>query len=256
MLSRIRQGALFYLLIVVAGTAWLAQDRKRSWDEVLWISIYPINGDGQETTSRYLAGMSLTEFRDIEPFLSNQAERHAMKSERMVRINLGPELSTVPPTLNGVDCPLKAAWWSLQTRLWALRATWDVKEPTPDIRVFAIFHDGDRTPILERSAGLAKGHIAVANLFADRRMRGANQVVVTHELLHTLGATDKYDPTNNQPLFPIGYAQPDRDPLFPQRWAEIMAGRIPVSAESASIPDNLNQTIVGQTTAREIGWLR
>jgi len=40
-------------------------------------------------------------------------------------------------------------------------------------------------------------------------------VVIAHELLHTVGATDKYDPATNESSLPEGYAEPDKIPLFP-----------------------------------------
>ena len=60
-------------------------------------------------------------------------------------------------------------------------------------------------------------------------MRGSDDMVIAHELLHTLGATDKYDLRTNQPAHPDGFAEPDREPLYPQSFAELMGGRIPVS---------------------------
>jgi len=75
-----------------------------------------------------------------------------------------------------------------------------------------------------------------------------------HELLHTLGATDKYDLSNNQPLFPDGYAEPELTPLHPQLKAEIMGGRIPLSQLKAIIPSSLAKTVIGPKTANEIGW--
>jgi hypothetical protein len=76
----------------------------------------------------------------------------------------------------------------------------------------------------------------VVNAFADSDHEGSNNVVIAHELLHTLGATDKYDPIGNQPLYPDGYANPQASPRLPQRRAEIMAGRIPISETVAEIP--------------------
>jgi len=35
-----------------------------------------------------------------------------------------------------------------------------------------------------------------------------------------------------------------------------MGGRIPNSKTSAEIPKSLKQTLIGDLTAREIGWLR
>ena len=79
-------------------------------------------------------------------------------------------------------------------------------------------------------------------------------MIITHELLHTLGATDKYDPQTNQPFFPDGFAEPERTPLYPQRWAEIMGGFIAVSEEKGLMPEGLSQTVIGPLTAGEIGW--
>jgi hypothetical protein len=95
--------------------------------------------------------------------------------------------------------------------------------------------------------------IGVIKVFADRRERQRNLVVIAHELLHTLGASDKYDLRTNQPVYPDGYAEPDRQPRHPQRLAEIMAGRIPLSDDRAEIPDHLDRAVIGPATAAEIG---
>ena len=55
-------------------------------------------------------------------------------------------------------------------------------------------------------------------------------MVIAHELLHTVGATDKYDPAANESSPPEGYAEPDKIPFFPQTFVGLMAGRIPLSA--------------------------
>lgn len=81
-------------------------------------------------------------------------------------------------------------------------------------------------------------------------------MVLAHELLHTLGATDKYAPSTNAPLYPDGYAAPEARPLLPQTKAELMAGRIPVEEQRAEIPESLSQVVIGMATSREIGWTR
>jgi hypothetical protein len=101
-----------------------------------------------------------------------------------------------------------------------------------------------------------KGLIAVTHLYAGDEAAGRNEVVLVHEFLHTLGATDKYDLATGQPLAPDGLGDPSLEPRYPQRAAEIMAGRIALSASEAEIPPGLRATNVGPATAREIGWLR
>jgi hypothetical protein len=85
-------------------------------------------------------------------------------------------------------------------------------------------------------------------------MTEENNVIVAHELLHTLGATDKYDPSTTQPLFPAGFADPEQSPLYPQKFAEIMAGRIPLSESESDTPRDLELAIIGPQTAAEINW--
>jgi hypothetical protein len=42
--------------------------------------------------------------------------------------------------------------------------------------------------------------------------------------------------------------------LYPQSFAELMGGRIPLSSTEAQTPESLRQVIVGAKTASEIGW--
>ena len=46
------------------------------------------------------------------------------------------------------------------------------------------------------------------------------------------------------------------EPRYPQEFAEIMGGRIPLSPTQAEMPRSLLETMVGERTAREIGWLK
>ena len=85
-------------------------------------------------------------------------------------------------------------------------------------------------------------------------MAARNRIVITHELLHVLGASDKYNPYNGQPNAPEGLANPGKSPLYPQDRAEIMAGRVAVSAGHWRLPPSLNSCAIGQQTADEIGW--
>ena len=124
------------------------------------------------------------------------------------------------------------------------------------MRLFVNYFDPARVTRLPHSTGLQKGHVGVVNAFAAAEQDGPNNVVIAHELLHTLGATDKYDPSNNQPRHPDGYAEPHAEPLLPQRKAEIMAGRIPRSQTEAEIPAALTLCAIGTVTAREINWLK
>jgi hypothetical protein len=110
------------------------------------------------------------------------------------------------------------------------------------------------TPVVPHSLGLAKGLIGVVYAFAAPEMNGANDVVIAHELLHTLGASDKYAPGNDAPRFPDGYGDPHQVPLYPQRTAELMAGRRMLSPDQWRQPESLDEVVIGPATALEIGW--
>lgn len=53
----------------------------------------------------------------------------------------------------------------------------------------------------------------------------------------TMDATGKYEPSTSLPAFPLSYAEPDREPKYPQRYAEIMGGRIPLAEDYAVMPE-------------------
>ena len=111
--------------------------------------------------------------------------------------------------------------------------------------MFVVYYDPKTHQRLAHSLGLQKGLIGVVNAFASPAQASRNNVVIAHEFMHTVGATDKYDPSNNQPVFPEGFAEPDRKPVYPQQRAEIMAGRIPVASNSAIMPRSPAACVVG-----------
>jgi hypothetical protein len=120
------------------------------------------------------------------------------------------------------------------------------------VRIFVRYHKPVFGGVLESSVGLQKGMVGIVNGYASRSHRGTNNVIIAHEFLHTLGATDKYSMVDGHPIAPDGLAEPDRDPLYPQRYAEIMGGRIALTADDSVIPKNLEYALIGPLTAREI----
>ena len=121
------------------------------------------------------------------------------------------------------------------------------------IRLFVVYHEGEAGIPLQHSLGLRKGLVGVVHVFAQPAQTAQNNIVIAHELLHTLGANDKYD-AQGQPLFPDGFPDPDSGERYPQHTAEIMAGRIAVRSDRAIIPSALDACVVGPKTAYEIGW--
>lgn len=246
---------LLLVLFMVAMGSLLDRLRTTDWDRPLVAVLYPINGDGSDAARATVAGLKVEDFQDIETFFADEAEHYGLSLKQPVEVALGPNLNEKPPVPPRDRSVPAVMWWSLKMRYWAWRVTGGTK-PVADIRMFLLYYDPKVAPRLAHSLGLQKGLLGVVNVFADSRQRGGNNVVIAHEILHTVGATDKYDPRDNRPLFPQGYAEPEREPPLPQEYAEIMAGRIPLSETQYADPEGLNQAVIGEATAREIRWLR
>jgi hypothetical protein len=240
--------------LFVAAAQFFTSRYTTDWDDPLWVDIYPVAGDRHPLTRRYLDNLSASEFADAEAFFAREAVRYGVALEQPFKLRIIAEHTSAIPGLETGAGSLGVLWWSLRMRWLATQLRWQHDGPSGDIVVFAVFHEPSEGVALDRSTALNKGLIAVANLFADRTARGMNQVVLAHELLHTLRATDKYSFTSNAPRYPDGYAAPDAQPLLPQTKAELMAGRIPLDAERASMPASLREVVIGAATAREIGW--
>ena len=252
---RLRQLILLLVLLFVATGSYLSRARSTDWDEPLWITMYPINGDGLESTSAYIDKLETDTFIDIEKFMERETKRYGVDIERPVRIDLGLPVDAQPPAPPADGNPIKIAFWSLKLRWWARNITSDQPGARPDIRMFIVYHDPEVRNSLPHSLGLQKGMIGVVHSFANRRQRQVNNFVIAHEMLHTLGASDKYALNNNRPMFPHGYAEPDNSQRYPQRYAEIMGGRIPLTSSKAVMPNGLLQALVGPATALEIRWI-
>jgi hypothetical protein len=252
--KRFRIAVLLYVLLFVAATQFFDWRRATDWDETLWVDVYAVAGDSDAATRRYLDSLERTEFKDVAPFLAREAQRYGVTLDEPFRVRLVGEHREPLPSLGRDASMLGVLGWSLRMRWLATRLRWQADGPSGDVLVFAVFHAPSAGVALDRSTALEKGLIAVANVFAARDARATNQVVLAHELLHTLGATDKYSLETSAPLYPSGYAAPDARPLLPQTKAELMAGRIPIDERRAEIPAALNDVVIGPSTAVEIGW--
>ena len=255
MFRRFRIAILLYILLFVALGQFLAARRSTDWNSPLWVNVYLVNEQDSPETERYLDSLEPDAFAGIERFFAAEAGRYGVALEEPFRIHLADRLESAPPAAPVDDGWLAVVAWSLRMRWFVTRLHWSSDSPTPDISLFAIYEDGGHGGALDRSTALRKGMIAVARLYAERRMHGSNQMIVAHELLHTLGASDKYNFASGLPMHPAGYAAPDAKPRYPQAKAELMAGRIPLDRDAAAVPESLAQVVIGPATAFEIGWI-
>jgi hypothetical protein len=252
----VRITILLLVLIWAAGHTWLERLASTGWKEPLWVGVFPIVGDGTAAAQSYVDGLDEREFEDIEDFIAREAHRYGKTLEQPIHIALYPQVKQQPPQLDRDAGMLGAMAWSLKLRWYAWRSAQFGGKAPPRIRLFVLYHDPATLQTIPDSHGMQKGLTGVVHVFAQRNMAGSNSIVIAHELLHTVGATDKYDPTTGLPLFPTGFADPDHKPLYPQEKAEIMAGQRALAEREAQMPSSLNAVLVGPATAAEIRWTR
>ena len=255
MFKKIRIAILLYVLFMVAVGTWLTRVRSTDWNNSLWVKIYPINGDGSAVSTDYISKLDRDTFAGIESFVAREVDRYGHDLSRPVRIELGNPIHAQPPAIDSGGTPLEVMLWSFRMRLWVWNVTDGRDRVSPDVRMFVRYHSRETNLLLDDSVGVQKGMFGIVNAYASRRLQGRNNVVIAHEFLHTLGASDKYDLATGMPLAPHGFAEPDRVPLYPQKKAEIMGGRVPLSANDAVTPKSLDYAMIGPATAREIRLL-
>lgn len=244
---------LSILFVIVVGT-WLTEKRMAAWDRPILVTVYPVVADGSPATERFVRSLDVAAFDDVNAFFEREARPYGFTVSPPFRFQMAEPMFDLPPEPPHRHAFLEIAWWSLKMRGWAWRRDWSDGLITPDIQMFVLYYGVSRNPELGISVGMREGRYGIVKAFASRELLPRNNVVFTHELLHVLGATDKYAMATGEPVYPDGYAEPARVPLLPQRYAEIMGGRIPLERERSAMPASLEECRIGRLTATEIGF--
>ena len=255
MFRKFRILLLLLALATVALAAWRAQSRLTSWERTVHVALYPLAADNSPQTAAYLKNLDNDSFAEIGQWIDQEMQRYGKRVLQPVVVRVAPAQQALPPLPPAGGSALDNMLWSLKLRWWAAQHD-EIAGPPPQIRLFVLYHAPDNKERLDHSVGLSKGQLGLIHAYAHPRQQRQNAVVIAHEMLHTFGATDKYDLRSLQPLFPDGYAEPQRQPRLPQRLAEIMGGRIPLAKDQAEMPASLRHTVIGPLTAREIGLTR
>ncbi len=252
--KRLRIFILLVILVIVGGATYYQTHAMSNWTQPLKVTLYPINGPDTDTIADYIRELRPEHFADIAEFLDEEADAFEVMTTPLVKLTLGPELFVLPPDPPGRQAGrLAIAKWSLDLRYWLYKNLSTFALDARHIRIFVIYHQKKGGERLKHSFGLQKGLVGVVHAFGTPAQNEQNNIVITHELLHTLGATDKYL-ADGQPRFPEGYGNSEKVPRHPQELAEIMAGRIAISENQFEMPASLNQCVIGNETADEIHW--
>lgn len=251
----VRIGFLLLVLLIVAAQAWLDRFSTTHWRHTVYVGAFPVSADASPVTADYVAQLDQGRIDEVSAFVNTEARRCGVGVDEPIDLRLYPPLAVAPPALDPGAGVLARIAWSLRLRYYRYRMLAAIS-PRPQIAMFLLYHDPALASSLPHSAGLQRGLTAVVHVFASRPQEAQNRIVMAHELLHTFGATDKYDLDTGLPEYPDGFADPQLLPRYPQRRAEIMAVKTPLSVTEARMPDDLQDEGVGPATAREIGWVR
>jgi hypothetical protein len=249
---RIRILLLLGVLVLTLGLTQFERFMVREWRVPLAVAVYPVNGDGSAVAADYIRSLSVADFEPISAFVKREAARYGVRSSG-VRLMLMPQLHDLPPAPPTAHSVLQIMGWSLHLRWWSYRHSEQLLPQLGLIRLYVLYHEPVPGLPLAHSLGLEKGLLGVVNAFATPRQTAQNNIVIAHEMLHTLGATDKYD-ADGRPVYPDGYADPDEPQTVRRYQAEIMAGRIALPGGRALMPDSLGQCVIGAATAHEINF--
>jgi hypothetical protein len=252
----LRIGVLLLVLLILAGQTWLDRYSTTRWQRTIIVGAFPVSADASPVTASYLQQLDQRKIDEVDSFLSAEARRYGVGIDEPVELKLYPTLTSPPPALDSGVNVFTRILWSLKLRYYRHHALAAISRSRPKIALFLVYHDPTLTQSVPHSAGLQRGLTAVVHVFASRSQEAQNRIVITHELLHTFGATDKYDLVTGLPQYPQGFAEPQLAARYPQPLAEIMAARLPLSATEARLPDGLEDERVGPQTAGEIGWVR
>ena len=251
MFRRIRILLLLGVLVLALGLTSLERFMAREWRAPLDVAIYPINGDESAAAADYIRALQPQHFADINAFLLRETARYGVPQKQAMTLSLQPEMRDTPPAPPTERSVLKTMAWSLKLRWWTYQNSGQLWPQLGKIRVYVLYHESKPGKALPHSLGLQKGLIGVVHAFADMKQTAQNNIVIAHEILHTLGATDKYD-AEGRPIYPVGYAEPELPESIRRREAEIMAGRIALPDGRNVMPASLEKCIIGPATAQEI----
>jgi hypothetical protein len=251
------------LLIVLGGVlAYAYVDRRqrearRSWERTLRVAVILVEQAPLEPSAVAALGLRVD---PLEAQLEAEMRRYLPAGPKPFEIALlGPIVSNdAPPTPPDGGELIEIAKYQWALRRWVSGIDETGKLPTRgfDSRVYLVARpptDTQRKQVEGTSE--AGGRVGVVSVELDATMADLALFVATHELFHTLGATERYAPDGSV-LIPDGLGDPRLEPLYPQRRAEVMARHRALSPTQSKPPTRLDELAVGAVTAREIGWLR
>jgi hypothetical protein len=267
----IRRRQLFVLLIFVAFLYKVVEHLKFDAQQVQGnapitigiIQFAPRSDTGANIIRQLNRGPSekatTPSLRDIGAWFNTEYSRYTGTPERRFRLETrGPfAIDVAPPDMSAEG----TSWFGAMLKAWKYpryfrQLALDQGVPVDDytVKAYVVYGSGSKD-IASHSRGSRKGRVAVIFVDIDETNPSYALATMAHEIGHALGARDTYDLDTNLAQNPEGYVEPFADPLYPQRYAELMSVDIPLSPKEEQEISQLFQLKVGYQTAADMGWI-
>lgn len=254
-----RVSVLLFILIGVLGYAWrdtTSRSRRTEWKRSLSVAYVVIAAEPlDDDVAPRLADRKTA----LESRIAAEMRRYRADASLPLLVDvIGPVPLAIDPPPPPRDTGLLSAAryaWNLRSFTSRVDAAAKIEDRKYDSTIYIVAKPlRSEKPKMIEGASQDGGRIGVVACDIDASSVDFTLFVATHELFHTLGATDKYG-VDRMPLVPDGLADPDQVPLYPQSRAELMGGTRALERGRAALPRSIEELVVGPLTAREIGWL-
>lgn len=256
---------LFCAFLYQVYSLWRQDTNMRAGSESIPVALLQFVPPGEQfhPMVRGLSGMDQANwtgpaYPDIVGFFERERQRYTGHLSSTLHLSVrGPWMEhPVPPSLHEerdsvFGLGLAALRYSWFWRRLAHSHGVDLK--SFPLRLFVIFtsEGGDQAALSRAAQG---GRLAVTYVSLDDPNPAYPAITIAHELAHLLGASDKYD-AGGLARYPEGYVEPYEEPIFPQRYGELLAVDIPIGRANEREASSLAQLRIGHLSAAEMGWI-
>lgn len=257
-MSTFRRVRIGVLLLVLAGVGvWAAgvvrkRERRRDWRRPLDAAVVVVT---RGAVPGQLVTALVRRLDALEQLLEAEMRRHRGGDERPFLLQaFGPvPADAAPPEPEGNDLAARVRHY-VALRRWRKPIDRQAGDPgRKDVVVYLVVSAaGGRQPRTAEGMAAAGGELGLVETTLDAASVDLALIAVGHELLHLVGASDKYDADGH--ATPAGLVDAARGGS--QQHAEIMVGEIPLGPGRGRLATRLDEVRVGPVTAREIGWVR
>jgi len=253
---RARVSLLLTILTCVllwAGTDCYQRRARTAWHRPLHVALVLVE---REPIAPSTIALLTERARELEQRLASEYKRHDGRefTPFSLTVTVPVKSEQAPPSMHAQSL-LELLPDTYRVWRWTseIDARAGVERSAYDARIYLVMKPAKGGLAFVEGESEYGGRIGIAQADIDPEMIDFSLFVAAHELLHTLGASDKYD-SAGRAVYPNGFAEPDKLPLFPQPGAEIMARNLPLAPGAERPPNTLSELFVGDATAREIGW--